>query len=156
MLHGFVVALVGVFDAVPHRRLDTLFCCQLALLIHVGAADQLDSQIEVVGVGSAHFHWDDLAHALEVALVAVHDGDVVSTVQLLSHLLAKGLNASLDEGLLGVHIEEALPFAGHLAKYLRSLSELVEVLEVSLGHSAQDGSQLLNKWRSLGVGINFE
>lgn len=45
VLHVIIVARVGLLDGVPHWGLNASLCGKLALLIHVGATDQLDAKV---------------------------------------------------------------------------------------------------------------
>ena len=65
------------------------FFRELPLLVHVGASDELDAQVVVGFLAGAHLHRDHILHALEVALVAVHDNDFIISIQFVGHLLAK-------------------------------------------------------------------
>jgi hypothetical protein len=53
-----------------------------------------------------------LRHALQVALISVHDNVLGSNVVLVSHLLSKGLNSSLHESLFSINIEHTVAVIG--------------------------------------------
>ena len=89
VLHAFVVAVVGLFNVIPDWRFNSSFLGKVSLFEHVGAPNELDAEVESKDLGCLHFHWDCMCHALEVALVAVHDNDFVALVQLMCQLLAK-------------------------------------------------------------------
>ena len=136
VLHRVVVAGMSVLDAVPDWGLKAILGGEGPLLIHIGATDQLDAEVEAEGGAGAHFHGDEGPHALQVALIAVHNDHLVLLVELVCHLLAKRLNCSLNERLLGVDIKLAIAVRRDLTQLVDTLGELVEVGEVSGGEVA--------------------
>ena len=72
-LHVLVETLMGFFDRIEHWGLEPGFFSQRALLVHVGAANHLDAEVVVELFGSFNLHRQHVGHALEIALVAVHD-----------------------------------------------------------------------------------
>jgi len=62
---------------------------QSSLLIHVSATNELDSDVVAGFFGGAHLHGDSRGHALQVALITVHDNVLLSLVELVGHLLPK-------------------------------------------------------------------
>ena len=75
----------------------------------------------------------------------VHDDNLVVSVELVGHLLAKGLDGCLDEGLLCVHIKLAISFVGSLSEVSHSAIVEIEVLEILIGQIAQFSRNFLLK-----------
>jgi hypothetical protein len=69
-------------------------------------------------------------HALQVALVSVHDDDFITLVQLVSHLLTKRFDSSLDESLFGVHIQLTVALRAVRANLEDTVTELLDVIEI--------------------------
>ena len=64
---------------------------------------------------------------------------------LVCHLLAKGLNCTLDESLLSVHVQFAILFIGHIGKLIDATVEEVHVFVVALLDITEDGGNLVRK-----------
>ena len=89
MLQVSVIVVVSVFNGVPDGRLDTLLSSKCALFGHVGAADELDTEVVTQVSRTFHFVRHNVLHALQVVLVAIHDGMIFTDIELVSHLLTE-------------------------------------------------------------------
>ena len=149
--HSVIVASVGVLEGVPDGRLLAVLGRKLALFVHVGAADELDAQVEVEGLRGLDLHGNHVCHALQVALVAVHNNNSVGLIKLVSHLLSKRLNCVLYECLLSVNIEKTVAFVGDLTKTSDPAREPGKVAVVFGAHAAECMTDLLDQDCALGV-----
>ena len=130
-----------------------LFLGELPLLVHVGPSDELDTKVEVGFLAGAYLHRDHVGHPLQVALVAVHDNDSLTFVELVGHLLAERLNRSLYETLLRIHIQVAVLLKGVSAELLDSSRKAVEVLEVLVGHASKYAPNFSGKGSAPAINI---
>lgn len=80
VLHVSVVTLVGVFDSIPYRALNSSFCSKFSLFGHVSSTDQLDAEVEAHDLGEFDLVRYNFGHPLEVALIPVHNGVFVSLI----------------------------------------------------------------------------
>jgi len=87
--HALVIADMSIFYRVPNWRFVVMFLSEFALLVHVGTPDEFDTQVVAKNFGSCDFMVDDLGHALEVALVPIHDDSSVTAVKFVCQLLAE-------------------------------------------------------------------
>lgn len=81
--HAFVVAGVRLLDCIPDWRWHTKCCSERPFLAHVSSSNQFDTQIVTERLRTGDFILYNLAHSLEVALVAIQDGVVVPAVELM-------------------------------------------------------------------------
>lgn len=124
---------MSVFNGVPDRRLNTLLSSECALFGHVGAADELDTKVVTQVSRTFHFVRHNVLHALQVVLVAIHDGVVFTNIELVSHLLTEGLDRALHERLFRVHIEQAVVLSSVPTDIVRALRKLFEYLQFVCG-----------------------
>jgi hypothetical protein len=88
-LQVIIIALVRAFYRVEHRRGVTFCCGKLSFFEHVGSSNKLYSQVEAILFCACHFHRYQVLGTRGIALVAIHDDDLVATVQFMGQLLAK-------------------------------------------------------------------
>jgi hypothetical protein len=88
-LQVIIIALVRAFYRVEHRREVTFCCSKLSFFEHVGSSNKLYSQVEAILFCACHFHRYQVLGTRGIALVAIHDDDLVTTVQFMGQLLAK-------------------------------------------------------------------
>lgn len=121
---------MSFLDGVPDGRLDTLSSSDVALFGHVGAADELDTKVETQVSRTLHFVLHDVLHALQVVLIAIHDGMTFTDVELMSKLLTEGLDRTLHERLFGVHVEQAVLAGSKSTDVVGALRKLFKYLQV--------------------------
>ena len=92
-----VVTFVGILDRVPNGRFVVPFGGKLTLFVHVGAADKFYAQIVVVLFGGCYFEWKYVDGSFSVALVSIHNDDLVASVQFVRQLLPERFNSILDK-----------------------------------------------------------
>jgi hypothetical protein len=120
MRHILIVAFVSLIDLIPDWAVFTLLTGKASLFHHISATDELDAQVKVEVLACADLHWDHLLHTLQIALVPIHNCHAVVHVQVVSHLLAEGLNACLDKGLLSIDIKATVARVGDFREVLNS------------------------------------
>ena len=105
---------MSLINLIPDWRVLVLISSQASLLHHVGSANELDAHVEVQVLARADLHRDDLLHALQVALVAIHDRHTVVNVQVVGHLLSERLDSCLNKSLFSVHIKLTVATVSYL------------------------------------------
>lgn len=137
-----VVALVRLLDSGPHRRGVSVRSGEVALLVHVGAADELHAKVEVEDAARVNFHRDHVLHAGQVVLEAVHDRHTLTPVHLVSQLLPEGFNSALQEALLRIDVKNTAAFVREFREVVRPAFKTLEFLEILLGQASKLLSEL--------------
>jgi hypothetical protein len=151
VLHAVIVTLMSAFNVIPDWGLVALLGSQSALLIHIGAADQLDAQVVIESLGGSDLHGDYGGHALSVALVAVHNDYLVAVVQPVGHLLAEALNARLNKGLLSVDVKRTVAALSQISNLVYATVVQLKFGEVVFAHGTANLSDLLVQGGALAV-----
>lgn len=133
--HIGVVAVVGLVDVFPDRRVDTTLGGDGPLLEHVGTAHQLGADVIAEGLGGGDLVRNKRCHPLQVALVGVRNDDAVPAVVILNQLLSKGVDCTLEVSLLRVHMQHAVGDSGNFGKALDVCRELFKYLQVVFSHT---------------------
>ena len=139
-----VIALMSVLHRIPDWRLVVVLFGQLPFFIHICSSDELNTEVVAKDLGCGNLEGHGLFHSFEVLLVPIHDDVLLTSVVLMGELLAKGLNAGLHEGLLGIDVKHAVSLVCKLNNLVSLLGELFEHLEVRVGDTdtSTDGDSL--------------
>lgn len=123
---------MGLLNGGPDWGFISILFSKGSLFIHIGSSYKLDAEVIAENLGGCNFILDDLSHSLKVALVAIHYYMLVTSVVLVSELLAAGFDSGLHESLLGVNVEHAVSFLRETTDCGDSLGELFKYLQVVL------------------------